>query len=505
MPSVSKPRSTFNRSHGYKTTLDGGLLIPFFLDQSILPGDTCRVNVTGFARLATPIYPIMDNMVLSTFFFGCSKRILWENFTKMHGEQEDPGDSISYTVPQVVINNAGEESLPDYFGLPTKIASNISVSALPFRMANMVWNYWFRDENLQDSLPVQTDDGPDTWATHYGTPSHSGDGLMRRGKRHDYFTSGLPWPQKGDSVSLPLGTTAEVEFGSGNNHPLSTGVSIYKLSGSGDQVRSSTDSLTTDYGMVADLTNATAATINELRQAEHVQRLLEKDARAGTRFAELIKSHFGVTHPEAQWRPEYLGGGVTPVNITPIARTDSSPGELGAMATIGFRNHGFVISFTEHSIIMGFLHVGADLTYQEGIERDWLKTTRYDEYYPVLANLGEQTIENREIYVDAATITAGTDDDVFAYQERWAEYRYKPSRITGQFRSNATTSLDPWHLSIEFGSEPTLDDSFIRDNPPIDRAIVTPTEPHFIFDSYIDYQHTRVMPIYSIPGLVQRF
>jgi len=505
VPDVSIPRSTFDRSCGYKTTFDAGYLVPVFVDEA-LPGDTFKVNMNGFARLSTPTYPIMDNMMLDTFFFAVPIRLLWENWKKFCGEQVDPGDSISFTIPTTTLNNVSNETLYDYLGCPTKIAANYTVNNLFARAYNMIWRDWFRDENLQDSPVVDIDDGPDT-STDYV--------LLKRGKRHDYFTSALPWLQKGDAVQLSLGTTAPVVasgagapiFNSataGNrtlDHDATVNVSVSgAATGGGDTLG------WYDPKLNANLASATASTVNELRQAIQVQRLLEKDARSGTRYIEIVRSHFGVTSDDArQQRPEYLGGGSTPINITPIARTDSSPGSLGAMGTTGFTRHGFVKSFTEHCVIIGLACVRADLTYQEGLDRMFSRSTRYDFYWPTLAHLGEQSILNKEIYLDAATIGAGTDDDVFGYQERYAEYRYKPSKITGKMRSNDAATLDAWHLGIEFGTTPTLDDTFIQESPPVDRVIVTPTEPHFIFDSYTQMACTRPMPIYSVPGYIDHF
>ncbi len=516
VPNVEMPRSTFNRSHGVKTTFDGGYLVPILIDEA-LPGDTFKVNLTGFARLSTPTFPIMDNMKMETFFFAVPYRLVWSNWQKFCGEQVDPGDSIAYTVPIVNdLNNAANETIFDYFGLPTKVAAVYEFSALPLRAYNLIWNEWFRDQNLQNSITVNRGDGPDGNADY---------ALLQRGKRHDYFTSCLPWPQKGDAVTLTAGDTAPIygknmDFDAVND--AINRVNVY------NGLQSSTPSLralTTDatggaaeflFGhdasggaatsLEVDLAGGIGGTVNELRQAVQVQRLLEKDARSGTRYTEIVRSHFGVTSQDSRLqRPEYLGGGSTPVNIAPVARTDTSPGKLGAYGTSMFSNHGFVKSFTEHCIIIGLVNVRADLTYQEGLDRMWSRQTRYDFYWPTLAHLGEQSVLNQEIYIDAAMIGAGTEDDVFGYQERYAEYRYKPSKITGKLRSNDAASLDPWHLAIEFGALPTLDAAFILDTPPIDRVIVTPAEPHFIYDSFINMECTRPMPVYSIPGLIDHF
>lgn len=503
VPKADIPRSSFDRSHGYKTTLDSaGVLYPIFVDEA-LPGDTFNLRMSGFGRLATPIFPIMDNMRLSTFFFAVPVRLLWDNWQKFHGEQTNPGDSTDYTVPVMTTPVAGyaEGSLADYFGIPTKVTGLEDVNSLHFRAYNLIYNEWFRDQNLIDSAVVDKDDGPDI-DTDYT--------LRRRGKRHDYFTSCLPWPQKGDAVDLPLGTQAPIATDAAH----AAVVNVYSTVVSGQRaLGSGAANVISDHGVVgasplyADLTSATAATINQLREAFQVQKLYERDARGGTRYTEIIKSHFGVTSPDARLqRPEYLGGGSTPININPIAQTSSTDattpqGNLAAMGTVGFNGHGFTKSFTEHCVLIGLVCVDADLTYQQGLNRMWSRQTRFDYYYPALAHLGEQAVLSKEIYADGSA----NDQSVFGYQERFAEYRYKPSLITGQFRSNAATPLDAWHLSQDFSSRPTLNQTFIESNPPIDRVVAVNTEPDFIFDSYFDLKCARPMPMYSVPGLIDHF
>lgn len=509
-PNVNAPRSSFNRTHGIKTTFDAGYLIPVFYDF-MYPGDTASLNMDGFARLATPIYPVMDNMFLETFFFAVPIRLVWSNFQKFMGERIDPGDSIDYTIPQVTINNAGEMSLADYFGIPTKVAANLDVNSIYFRAYNLIWNEWFRSQDLQDSVVVDKDDGPDTLTDYV---------LLRRCKKHDYFTSCLPDLQKGDAVSLPLGETAPV-YGDGTNMALigtgggSSGVDWFLDSGdyfpgTHTTMAGGVQASTTNSWLEADLTEATAATVNEVRQAFQVQKLLERDQRSGTRYTEIVRSHFGVSSADSRLqRPEYLGGGSTPIYVNPVTQTSGSPGtgvgELGAFANSAFKGHGFTKSFTEHCIVIGLANVRADLTYQEGIDRLFTDQVRYDMYWPSFAHLGEQAVLNKEIYVDAASIGDGSIEDVFGYQERYAHMRYKKSMITGQFRSNCSTPLDSWHLSTEFGGMPTLDDTFIQDDPPIDRIIATPSEPHIKFDGLCRYLHTRPMPTYSIPGYIDHF
>lgn len=527
IPFTDLPRSEFNRIFGHKTTFNANYLVPFMVDEA-LPGDTHNLKATIYCRLLSPLtYPIMDNLKMSVFFFKIPARLVWPNWVKMHGEQIDPDDSTDYEVPQVVapaVTGFTTGSLFDYFGIPTEIPG-ISINALYSRCYNLTYNQYFRDQNLIDSAVVDLDDGPDDPADYP---------LRKVAKMHDYFTSGLPWPQKtndGTDALLPLGSSAPV---------VSTGASIhvslannawvnkylYMPSGAPDPINtvtaynSSTQlssggiKLGSPSGMAADLSSATSATINELRESFQIQKMFEKDARGGTRYPEMVKAHFGVNMPVSEWRVEYLGGTSAPVNVQTVAQTSESgttkQGNLSAFATIRIDNVGFVKSFVEHCYILGLMCVRADQTYQQGIPRPFLRKTRYDHYYPSLAHLGEQVVTMAEIFAkDPATDTnsdgIADNNDVFCYQERWSEYKYKPSMITGQLRSNHATPLHAWHLSEYFTDAPTLDQAFIESNVPMSRVKAVTTAPDFIFDSFIKIRTARPMPMYSVPGLIDHF
>ena len=505
VPRAEIQRSSFDRSHGFKATLpESGYLYPFYVDEA-LPGDEFFLNATALVRLATPQFPIMDNLFVDTQFFFVPMRLIWDNWEKFNGAQDNPEDSTDYLVPTITspaTTGHAAESIYDYMGIPPGVGG-LEHRACWLRAYNLIWNEWYRDQNLQQSVPVPTDDGPDD-PTSYK--------LMKRGKRHDYFTSCLPWPQKGPAVPLPLGDQAPIHSDAATNAAVEVYSTVQSaqrfLDASTPYVQMSSQLQAGGGPLYADLSSATAATINQLRQSFQIQRLYERDARGGTRYTEIIKAHFNVTSPDMRLqRPEFLGGGSTPLNVQPVTSTAEGAnypvGELAAVGSTMVRGNGFRQSFTEHGVIIGLISVRADLNYQQGLNRMWSRSTRWDFYWPALAHLGEQSVLNKEIY--AVGDGGATDDQVFGYQERYAEYRYKPSEIAGQMRSSFTTPLDVWHLAQDFGSLPVLSGPFIEEDPPVERIIATPAEPHFKMDCYIKLQCARPMPMYSVPGLIDHF
>lgn len=558
-PAMYMKRTKFDRSHVYKTTFDSGKLIPVFIDE-VLPGDTTRLSVNYFARLATPVKPIMDNIYLDWFFFFVPNRLVWEHWQNFCFEQEDPDDSTDYVIPTITAtgnsDNAYVGSLWDYFGLPVNTSGNLSdISALPFRGVYLIWNEWFRDENLQKSVKIQKGDTNEvlnsaraseqpSWVFTSGTDIVPGLACPPRGKRHDYFTSSLPWTQKGPGVSIGLAGTATLvdpspvsgffvqqandslgaaQFSNdGRVHNVYTGngsldyAGGYDVSIAGHSVNGKgTGSVTAQPGSswlsrdsYADLDSSSVFTINSLRTAFQMQKFYERLARGGSRYTEVLRSFFGVVSPDARLqRPEFLGSFTKMVNVNPIAQTsatdDTSPqGNLSAYGVTAAKFHGFTKSFVEHGYIFGFVCARADLTYQQGINKMWLRSTVYDFYWPTFAHLGEQAVELREIYAQGSE----ADTTVFGYQERYSEYRYKPSQITGKFRSSVVNgSLDKWHLSQFFNNAPTLNEEFITENPPIKRIIAVTDEPEFLLDIGFRYTTVRPMPMFGTPGLVDHF
>lgn len=549
IPRANIQRSTFDTSFTHKTTFNAGRLIPVYLEE-VLPGDTINCHVNALCRLISPLQvPVMDNVYLDFQFFFVPNRLVWAHWEEFNGQNSTMKgiQTTDYTIPYYEYDAAdGHDSdLHGYFGIPygnpgVSASAKIRVNALPFRAVWLIWNEWYRDENLQDPVPIQFGDANSVWVSHETLVNGLGPwSLPYRNKRHDYFTSCLPWPQKGPGVELPLGGTAPV-IGNGMTLGLETGSSVSgwqnlglcqgagvplcgvpQLYGSDVGVTVPPSSGGTDTsvgvstdpeksGLIADLSTATAVTINSLRQAFQLQRLYERDARGGTRYTEILRAHFGVVSPDARLqRPEYLGGFSQPMMINPVVQqssTDStSPqGHLSAFGVTGTSRRGFVKSFVEHGFIIGFASIRADLSYQQGLNRLWSRKTRFDYYWPALAHLGEQAVLNKEIF---ATGDEAADNAVFGYQERYAEYRYHPSIVTGKFNSNANGTMDVWHLAQDFGSRPVLNSDFIREQPPINRisAVNIGNTHAFALDVFFKQKATREMPLYGVPGLVDHF
>ncbi|QXP08335.1 MAG: major capsid protein [Arizlama microvirus] len=560
VPHADIQRSGFNRSSTHKTTFNFDYLVPVFLDE-VLPGDTFDLTTHTFARLATPLVPIMDNLYLDSFYFYVPYRLLSATFKNLMGEEEVPGEYLTkvptgtnpWYMPKLATGSTlVTMDMGDYFGLPlgTTVATDI-ISALPFRAYNLIWNEWFRDENLQGKAVFTTGAGPDTYADYV---------LRRRGKRHDYFTSCLPFPQKAPSVALPLGTRANILADQGSTGYRDVNLALDYSNGGGPPVITKYPMANYNYtigtqeydqpsknwviggrpagGPVSkpyldptafvdcykvDLSGATASTINDLRRAFQIQKMYERDARGGSRYTEIIRSHFGVVSPDARLqRPEFLGGGSSRLIIHAVEQNSATPstaenaptgtpqGNLAAFGLIADTKHGFKRSFTEHGLIIGLVAARADITYQQGIHRMWRRQLRTDFYWPALAHLGEQSVLNQEIFRTGGD--GVTDLTVFGYQERWAEYRYSNNRITGKFRSGLTDTLDYWHMAESFASVPSLNAAFIQSSTP-ERALAIKstggegavTAPNLIADFHFNLNCVRPMPVYSVPGLIDHF
>ena len=532
IPRATPPRSVFRRNHNIKTTINTDYLYPIYVDEC-LPGDVFKFKQHIFARLSTPLTPVMDNLYLDTFFFAVPVRLVDKEFKRLMGERPFGDVRNDYTVPRLRVSPKSG-SLSDYLGLPL-LPDGKSVEVCPWwhRAYNLVYNEWFRDENLCPARPI-------AGLEENGTIKDEEESdyvLCRRGKRKDYFTGCLPWPQKGSAATFSFGADAPV-YGTGRdirlvgpNGPVPTNlfaspsttsprsvlVSKSWVSGSDNSVKLAFDADgSKEPFLVAKLSDSAVMTVNQLREAFAVQHLLETDARGGTRYVELVRAHFNVVSPDArQQRPEYLGGTSQPLNVTTVAQTSASTttspqGNLAAFVTAN-SNAFWTKTFTEHTLIIGLANIRADLSYQQGIPRMFSRRTKYDFYWPELANLGEQAVLNKEIYAQGRTEDEWNpngdyddpDDKTFGYQERWAEYRYHPNTITGQFRSTAAETLDYWHLAQKFDNLPALSQEFIEEHVPIDRvlAVNTSVAPNMILDGWFELETARLMPLYSVPGL----
>jgi hypothetical protein len=543
-------RSTFDRSHSLKTSFNVGDIVPFFVDE-VLPGDTFNVDTSKVVRLQTLLTPVMDNIYLDTYFFFVPNRLTWSHWKQFNGENTESAwiPQTEYEIPQITApadSGWSVGTIADYFGVPTGVP-NLSVSALPFRAYALVMNEWFRDENLSDPLVVPVDDatvaGVNTGT--FVTDVAKGGLPYKAAKYHDYFTSCLPSPQKGPDVLIPSATSGEYPVltrsvahdpggfaltgASGLNlttdRQLTTSASTAFKAVTAADYQHGVSFLNPDSGqsvgfdpvnLYAVSSGGLGASINQLRMAFQIQKLYEKDARGGSRYIEILKSHFGVTSPDARLqRPEYLGGNRVPININQVvqqsatASGETAQGTVTGMSVTTDTHSDFTKSFTEHGFVIGVMVARYDHTYQQGLERFWSRKDRFDYYWPVFANIGEQAVKNKEIYAQgpAKTDSAGAviDDQVFGYQEAWADYRYKPSRVTGEMRSQYAQSLDVWHLADDYSALPMLSDSWIReDKTNVDRvlAVTSAVSNQLFADIYIKNRTTRPMPMYSIPGLI---
>nr|DAP92225.1 MAG TPA: major capsid protein [Microviridae sp.] len=540
-PQVGVSRSRFQRNSDNKTTFNTGDLIPIYLDE-VLPGDTHEIDMACVMRMATPIFPVMDNAFCDFYFFFVPNRLLWEHWKEFMGENKETAwtPKTEYSIPQVTAPAEGwaEGTLADYLGLPTKV-KGISVSALPGRAYGLIYNEWFRNQNVTQPTLVEVTDATTTGKNDGSKTNDSAITLakpLKAAKVFDYYTGALPEPQKGEPITIPLTGNAPIKaYLEKEMQTPATGIkkpdgSIYGpwrwgdgitdlnqsdfydskmygiISKPGYEYSDTTGNKTSDNAYLgADLGAVTAATINQLRQAFQIQKLLEKDARGGTRYREVLREHFGVISPDSRMQiPEYLGGYRLPINVSQVIQTSStdntSPlGNTAALSVTTMNKPMFTKSFTEHGFIMGLAVVRTDQTYQQGIERMWSRTGRYDYYWPVLANIGEQAILNKEIFAQGNA----KDDEAFGYQEAWADYRYKPSKVTGLFRSNAQQSLDAWHYAQDYDALPTLSTDWMEQGEAeMKRTLAVQSQPDFIADFYFMNKTTRCMPVYSIPGLI---
>lgn len=548
IPEMHASRTRFNRDQTILTTFDSGKLIPFFVDE-VLPGDTFQVDTTAIIRMTTPKYPVMDNAYIDLYYFYAPNRILWDKFKHFMGEVEETPwmPTIAYKVPQIKINGTTEKPAPDeksildYMGVPTKIKKPFSINALPIRAYVKIWNEFFRDENVDNAAVLKSDSADVTYkfeAEKTETLEKDlqnavlGGNLLPVNKFHDYFTSCLPYPQRGPEITLPMSGNAPIYWADGTDNPLviadlkNTG--IWKEGTGGYLYRTGNEIMTQDYNninekaravlgtfngsvklgerMTADLSAVTAATINDLRNAVAVQQYYEALARGGSRYREQVRALWDVTISDKTVQvPEYLGGGRYMVNVNQIIQTsgqqtatDTPIGETGAVSVTPINESSFTKSFEEHGFVIGVACVRHNRSYQQGLERFWSRRDRLDYYVPQFANLGEQPVKKKEIMLTGNA----TDEETFGYQEAWADYRMKPNRVSGLMRSNATGTLDFWHYADNYSVVPTLSQEWMAEGKTeIARTIIVQDEPQFFGAVRVANKTTRRMPLYSVPGL----
>lgn len=526
VPRAEIRRSRFKRDFNLLTTINEGDLVPIYCDE-VLPGDTAKINMNALMRMSTPLYPVMDNCNCDFYFFFVPSRLLWDHFENLMGQNDSSywAEPVEYTTPKTKAPKGGWDvgTVADYFGIPTGV-ENIEVNSLPLRAYTKIWNEWFRDENLSEPRPISTGDetteGANANSGGLGSPGKGGQ-VLKVTKYKDYFTSCLPSPQKGESVLLPMTGNANVILyqdenlttparGEGKDYFQAAQNIIVSTTGKkvlkgGKGITG--NELTNETGYIgADLSTVTSATINELRQAIAVQHILERDARTGTRYKEILQGAWGVTSPDARLdRSEYIGGYRMPININQVVQTSStdntSPqGNTGAYSMTTMSRNMCTYSATEHGFIIGLAAVRVEHSYQQGLARMWTRSTRFSYYDPMLANLGEQAVLNQEIYAQGTA----QDKEVFGYQEAWADYRYRTNMVTSEMRSTYAQTLDAWHYADKYNELPKLSGRWITENKAnIDRtlAVQSSNSHQFICNFYFDQTWTRPLPIYSIPGL----
>lgn len=546
IPEIKASRTRFNRDQTILTTFNSGRLIPFYVDE-VLPGDTFNIDTSAIIRMTTPKYPVMDDAFIDFYYFYCPNRILWDNFKYFMGEVEATPwmPKKTYATPKIKIQGTAEKPKPDensildYMGVPTKIKKTFEVNALPVRAYVKIWNEFFRDENVDNIATLRTDDstqiyefGDENWVQEAENNAYEGGNLLPVNKFHDYFTSCLPYPQRGPEVTIPMTGNAPIRLGDGTGSYQGFGGAVEMVLGSTSSAdvpgslaytnptgapgekqamtftgkERSSGQVGAGGWMYADLESVTATTINDLRKAVAVQQYYEALARGGSRYREQVQALWDVVISDKTVQvPEYLGGGRYRVNINQIVQTsgqqtneDTPIGETGAMSVTPINESSFTKSFEEHGFVIGVCCVRHNRSYQQGLERFWSRRDRLDYYVPQFANIGEQPVKKKEIMLTGDA----SDEETFGYQEAWADYRMKPNRVSGKMRSNAVGTLDFWHYADYYYQVPTLSQDWMEEGKQeIARTLIVQNEPQFFGAIRVANKTTRRMPLYSVPGL----